>query len=172
MPRKTKAQRTAEAAAAAQGQPSAPQQAQAADIVLTPAQSEMLWVLHQTRDYIRDFCKPHVDEEMRLRKAFAASVTPTPVEGTLTVELGAGYRLKLVQPMARTLDEALFGSVWEQDPTLPQDLVGYKPALNMARYNELTAEQRAVFDQCVTTKPGAPQVAVQVPGQPEPTVEE
>lgn len=165
MPRKSKAQKAAEAAAAGTQGAYVPAPSVASNIVLNEAQHSVLWTLQLTRDYIRDYCVPHVQEEMRLRKLLVAEIMPTPVEGTTNVELGLGYRLKVRIPVQRKLDDTLFEAAWAECPSLPGDLIEYKPTLNTEIYRNLTPEQRLAFDKCVTTTPGAPEVTLVMPGE-------
>lgn len=170
MGRKSKKQIAAEAAAAQTG---AAAPAVASNIVLTPEQSELLGALNATQRYIAENCAPHIAEEQRLRALFVASVMPTPIEGTVNIELGGGWRCKVQTSFKRAMDRAQFGAVFPNLPTgTDAAVINWLPQLVKAGYDALAPEHRAILDQCITTKPSAPSVRVVAPGDGAETVTE
>jgi len=160
--------------AAAQAASAPPTTAAPVASSLTPEQSQALYVLEQTRQYIRENCQPHIQEELRLRKLLMAQLMPQPVEGTHYIELGNGYRLRMRQGFKRKLDRDQFPAVFSQPGMegTAERLLNWKAELFIQAYRELTPEQKAVFDQCVTTDPEAPVLEVLAPGQKDDNTDE
>jgi hypothetical protein len=113
-----------------------------------------------------DEAKPIVTKEQALRKQVFAAFYPVPKEGTNTLDLADGWKLKGVYKLDRKIDDAALPAVTEQLRGMgvnADTLVAWKPELKTATYRELTAEQRAVFDQALTVKPGSPTVELMPP---------
>ena len=108
-----------------------------------------------------DAMKHIVAAERELRKEVFESFFVNPKEGTSTIELQGGWKLKGVFKLDRKLDEAAIPAMCEQLRTIgvnPDTLLEYKASLKMATYKELTEEQRQVFDQALIVKPASPTV--------------
>jgi hypothetical protein len=106
-----------------------------------------------------DSVKPILAKEQELRKQVFAAFYPAPKEGTNTLDLAGGWKLKGVYKLDRKIDEAALPAVAEQLREMGVNvdtLIKWSPGLKTATYKELTAEQRAVFDQALIVKPGAP----------------
>ncbi len=90
--------------------------------------------------------------EMRLRKEVFDEFQPGKHElkgGTLLVKATDNI----------TIDDASVDAVMEEmEPGARTELVNWKPNLSMKAYNGLPEDQRRIFDQCLTIKPGAPKV--------------
>lgn len=102
---------------------------------------------------------PTIAKERELRARVFTAFYPTPKEGTNTAELQDGWKLKGFYKLDRKVDEASLQAVSEQLRSMgvnSETLVGWEPKLKTATYRELTAEQRATFDQALTIKPGSP----------------
>lgn len=71
----------------------------------------------------------------------------------------------VTQPYTRKVDKAIFSQIL---PDLIEagvdvnEVTETKVELRVAAYRKLTAEQLAIFDECVTTTPGSPQVKIAV----------
>lgn len=110
--------------------------------------------------------KPIVEREQALRKQVFASFFPKPEEGTNTIELMAGWKLKGTHKLDRKLDEAAFPAVAAQFKDLglnAEVCIEYKIVLKTKEFKELTAEQRLVFEQCLTIKPASPSLELVAP---------
>ena len=97
--------------------------------------------------------------ESLLRAKIVKTFFATPKEGTNYHELGAGYKLKLVHKIDRSIDAPLYTNLATQFKDLEIDtdqLAETKLSLKVAFYKKLTEEQRLVVDQCITSKPGSP----------------
>lgn len=113
-----------------------------------------------------DAVKPIIAKEQELRKQVFAAFYPTPKEGTNTLDLAEGWKLKGVYKLDRKIDEAALPAVTEQLREMgvnADTLVKWTPSLKTAIYKELTAEQRAVFDQALIIKPGLPTIELVAP---------
>lgn len=104
-------------------------------------------------------------EEMFLRKKIFGTYFKDPVEGTNSYPLENGYVLKGKRTIDRTVDEALFVALRStmQGKVPLDDLVQFKPSLNLRCYRQLTEEELAVFDQCLTIKDGSPSLEIVLP---------
>lgn len=117
-----------------------------------------------------DSVKPILAKEQELRKQVFAAFYPAPKEGTNTIDLAEGWKLKAVYKLDRKIDEAALPAVAEQLRGMGVNvdtLVKWTPGLKTATYKELTAEQRAVFDQALIVKPGAPTIELVPPNAEE-----
>lgn len=124
------------------------------------------------------------EEERAIRKVVFDYFFPSPAEGTNTVEQPDGSKVKGVYPMDRKVDKAVLDVLRQlklrdlepadlerlhinpslytgDEPVLdvvrlnPDTVINWKPDLAAKVYKALTAEQRYVFDRCVTSKPGS-----------------
>ena len=106
--------------------------------------------------------KAVIEKEQSLRKQVTSSFFPGPKEGTNTVELEAGWKLKLTYKLDRKLDEASLPAIKEQLREMninPDTLVEMKPFLNTKGYKTLhtiTPEAGKIFDQALVIKPASP----------------
>lgn len=98
--------------------------------------------------------------ESMLRKSVFHRLFPAPVEGTQYADLGGGWRMKCQLPYNRKIDERVLPAVLKELPDGTEDkLVRYKPDLDVKYYKGMPEEMRAVFDECLTTEPGSPQLS-------------
>lgn len=113
-----------------------------------------------------DAVKPIIAKEQELRKQVFDAFYPAPKEGTNTIDLVEGWKLKGVYKLDRKIDEAALPAVTEQLREMgvnADTLVRWSPILKIATYKELTAEQRAVFDQALIIKPSLPTIELVAP---------
>lgn len=102
--------------------------------------------------------------EMRLRKELTAECFPNLLEGTNSIELQAGWVLKLNQPFTRSLDQAKAPEVLKALKKLKADgAVKIKYDLSLAVYRGLEGQARALVDDILTTKPGSPSLELVAP---------
>lgn len=86
-------------------------------------------------------------------------------ENTNKIKLDTGDDLVVTQPYTRKVDKAIFSQIL---PDLVKagvdvnEVTETKVELRVAKYRQLTPEQLAIFDECVTTTPGSPQVKIAV----------
>lgn len=113
-----------------------------------------------------DKVKPIIEREQALRKEVFGSFFPAPTEGTNKVDLPGGWTLKGTYKIDRKVDEQVVPAVTEALRGMGVNvdlLIGYEPKLKTTVYRELTAEQRAIFDQALTIKPGSPTMELVAP---------
>jgi hypothetical protein len=102
--------------------------------------------------------------EMTLRTELATHFCPNPKEGTNTVDLGQGWKVKVKHTLNRSVDEAALDAVLAEMPEGSKEaLLKYKPDLKIAAYKALALSDKKVFDQAVTTKPGSPAMELVAP---------
>lgn len=134
------------------------------------------------RDHIAAVAAPLVEKERKARKRLFSHFFPSPTEGTNTFDLPDGFELKGTYPIDRTVDAEVVavlrnlricdlepGMIRDlhlegQDPAAPvldvmhlsvDPLLKWEPKLVVKPYKQLTAEQRKLFDRCLSSKPGS-----------------
>ena len=109
-------------------------------------------------------------EEIKLRNELIAMVHPNgkiPV-GTNTTPLAEGWVIKVVGKVNISVDESLLDETRElvkkADANLDFDeVIKMKPSLSASGFNELTNEQKKLFQNCLITKPGQATVEISKP---------
>jgi hypothetical protein len=102
--------------------------------------------------------------ELECRHALCGQVFPdAPKEGTTTVDLGAGYKLKLVTKFnynlsATDTDAALdaIAASGNEGTFIADRLVTWKPALSIREYRGLSPAHRTMIDEALTITEAAP----------------
>lgn len=117
---------------------------------------------------VKEQVKALATEETLLRQRIFKAKFTAPDEGVNTVPLddGTGAVLKGTHVIGRTIDEAaltVLGPKLLQAGIPVVDLVKRKPELVVSAYRKLTDEQRNLFDQALTIKPGMPQLEITIP---------
>jgi hypothetical protein len=110
--------------------------------------------------------KPMKEAESELRKRIFAQAFPEPKEGTNKLPLADGYVLNSVYGYSRTVQEDVFGTIYNDmlEHDIPVDmLVKFKPELKVTIYKALNAEQKAIVDKCLVTKPSSPTLEIVKP---------
>ena len=105
-------------------------------------------------------------QERALRQSVVSVFFPDGLnENTNKIKLDTGDDLVVTQLYTRKVDKAIFSQIL---PDLVKagvdvnEVTETKVELRVAAYRKLTAEQLAIFDECVTTTPGSPQVKIAV----------
>lgn len=155
-----------------------------------------MWFTLRAR--IASECKPLVEQESEWRKRLFAYFFPAPKEGTNSYTLPDGHVLKGTYPVDRKVDaqtvlalrglrvgdlEAALAASLGLAQVPPEtvvaeamrlnvdSLLSWEPKLQTKPYRELTAEQRAIFDRCLTIKPGSLSMEVAAPKAPKATAQ-
>lgn len=101
-------------------------------------------------------------EEMFLRILIYKGLFPKPSEGTNTFDLGVDkWAFKAQRVIDRKVDEAALAALKEdliKEEIPVDDLIRWKPELEVKKYRALTAEQRTRFEQVLIIKDGSPQL--------------
>ncbi len=108
-------------------------------------------------------------EELTMRQRIARVMFPNPKEGTNNHALPDGAVLKMVAPIDRKVDAAVFAALqieFHKRGIQTEELVEWEPKLKVGVYKKLPDEQKSFFDQCVTAKPGSPQLSIEIPKRP------
>ena len=99
------------------------------------------------------------EQEMALRKELFGEAFATPVEGTNTLELAAGWKLKGVYKINRKVDETALPAIREKLASVGvsvDPLIKWSPDLEIRAYRAMSDATKSIFDQCLIIKPGAP----------------
>jgi hypothetical protein len=105
-------------------------------------------------------------EEMELRKQIFKEAFPDPKEGTNNHNLPDNYVLKGKYSLNRSIDQGAFDAIKEKLREMnvnPDTLVRYKPELALSVYKALKDDEKALFEQCLTIKPGSPSLEIVLP---------
>lgn len=93
-------------------------------------------------------------------------------EGTQTISLGNGWKLKAVKTLNYNLDkdevDAALANIeesCENGQFIAERLVKFKPELSVSEYKKLDASAKKLIDAVLTTKPGTPQLKLEGPKQ-------
>ncbi len=96
-------------------------------------------------------------EERALREGIFEGSFPDPVEGTNTIELPDGRKLKAVYKIYRNTDE----DAYELLPVGGKEVFRAKHVLSTTLYRALSDAKRAVVDRALTIKPaGLPTLSI------------
>lgn len=117
-----------------------------------------------------DMCKQLAaakQAELNLRMLVVSTVFPNLPEGTNTVELGNGWKIKATGVNNYNLDkdvtkvESALDAIEATGPEgkfLGERLVSWAPKLSVAEYRTLPPIVKAIIDAVLTIKPGTPQL--------------
>ncbi len=127
-------------------------------------------------------CTPLIAQERAMRQRLFTHFFPEPVEGTNNFTLPDGYVVKGKYPIDREVDAGMVATLRgmklaDLEPAFRQQLnlhgapdampvlealrlsvdslLKWEPDLVVKEYRKLTAEQRIVFDRCLSIKPGS-----------------
>jgi len=111
------------------------------------------------------------EQEMELRKALVTEYMPDAKEGTNTLGLGFGKVLKVTVPVTRAVDDAQLDALKKVAAAegrvsvlaLCDVIFNYRPSLAVGEWKDLTDDERKLFADVVTEKPGAPGVKIETP---------
>ena len=109
------------------------------------------------------------EREMALRLQIYAAMFQSPPEGTSTIDLATGWKLKAVTKVNRSIDIAALTAVRQRfaEIGVPFDpLIRWTPELSTKEYRALSEPTRAVFDECLIAKPGTPSLQLVPPKEP------
>lgn len=117
---------------------------------------------------IKESFAAKVKEEQELRRKAIELAFPEAKEGTNTLDLGNGWRLKANVKISRKVDEAALPAVKEKLAEMHVNadrLINYKPDLVLKEYRTLTKEQQVVMDEALEIKPSMPELALLEPAK-------
>lgn len=108
-------------------------------------------------------------KEMLLRRKIYEGLFTDPREGVNTLQLSDGWELKANRVIDRKIELATLqamaseGGPFEKANINANMLIKWEPELVVKQYRTLTAEQLAVFDQCLVIKDGSPALSIVLP---------
>lgn len=115
---------------------------------------ELLSKWHEAQESLRQAKEAEADLRKAVISEFFANV-PQDAEGTFSLPLGGGYKLKSQYKLTRKVNQEALHEMKEQIEAAGVNLgevIHWTPVLRMAAYNTLTAEQRQVFDEVIESK--------------------
>lgn len=105
--------------------------------------------------------KEVIEIERAMRRELIGLFFPEPQEGTQYVDLGEGWKLKLVYPIDRTIDPAAIGPISKELQSIGVQvnlLIDWKPSLVTKEYRTLPDNVKLVLAQAMSSKPGSPAI--------------
>lgn len=133
-----------------------------------PANTVTMEMIAKWNDLVEQLAKVKA-EEMLLRRGIYGGTFVDPKEGTNKSPLLNGWELNATRVIDRKVDLPVLQAMAVEGGPLHQvgiraaDYIDWEPKLKIKEYRTLTAEQRAVFDQCLTIKDGSPQLKLVLP---------
>jgi len=111
--------------------------------------------------------KAYRELEMDLRKQIVSSLfDASKDEGTDYIELGNGYRLKVVKKLDWKLkndNNQVDDALEKLDEGTAAMLVKWTPTLSVSNFKKLSPELQNVFENCLEVKPAAPSLEIVAP---------
>lgn len=98
-------------------------------------------------------------EEMRLRLMIADPMLKGKRAGTHTVVVD-NYQCKPVKKYNTSIDEETYEKIEDKLSPAEQGCIRTKHELAMKKYNALDKELKATLNECITTKPATPSLAI------------
>ena len=126
---------------------------------------ELLSKWHEAQESLRQAKEAEADLRKAVISEFFANV-PQDAEGTFSLPLGGGYKLKSQYKLTRKVNADALDEMAEQIKSAGVDLgevIHWTPVLRMAAYNTLTAEQRQVFDEVIESRQSIPALKIEAP---------
>lgn len=126
---------------------------------------ELLSKWHEAQESLRQAKEAEADLRKVVISEFFANV-PQDAEGTFSLPLGGGYKLKSQYKLTRKVNADALDEMAEQIKSAGVDLgevIHWTPVLRMAAYNTLTAEQRQVFDEVIESRQSIPALKIEAP---------
>lgn len=126
---------------------------------------ELLSKWHEAQERLRQAKEAEADLRKAVISEFFANV-PEDAEGTFSLHLGGGYKLKSQYKLARKVNTEALDEMRKQIEATGvnlDELIHWTPVLRMAAYNTLTLDQRQVFDEVIESKQSIPALKIEAP---------
>ena len=94
------------------------------------------------------------------------SQVPEDAEGTFSLPIGGGFKLKSQYKLTRKVNTDALDEMREQIEATGvklDEVIHWTPVLRMAAYNTLTLDQRQVFDEVIESKQSIPALKIEAP---------
>lgn len=126
---------------------------------------ELLSKWHEAQDALRQAKEAEADLSKKVVEEFFSKV-PQDAEGTFSLPLGGGYKLKSQYRLTRKINaEALqeLKADLEANGVDVDALVHWTPSIVMGQYRTLSMEQKQLFDEVIESKQSTPSISIEAP---------
>ena len=126
---------------------------------------ELLSKWHEAQESLRQAKEAEADLRKAVISEFFTNV-PEDAEGTFSLPLGGGFKLKSQYKLARKINTEALDEMRDQIEATGvklDEVIHWTPVLRMAAYNTLTLDQRQVFDEVVESKQSIPALKIEAP---------
>lgn len=126
---------------------------------------ELLSRWHEAQSALQQAKETEADLRKQVVEEFFSKV-PQDAEGTFSLPLGGGYKLKSQYKLARKVSTEALDEMREQIEAAGvrlDEVIHWTPVLRMAAYNTLTPDQRQVFDEVIESKQSIPVLKIEAP---------
>ena len=130
---------------------------------------ELLSRWHEAQESLSQAKEAEADLRKRVVEEFFSNV-PQDAEGTFSLPLGGGYKLKSQYKLTRKVSaEALqlLKADLEANGVDVDALVHWTPSVVMGQYRTLSMEQKQLFDEVIESKQSTPSISIEAPKQQE-----
>lgn len=126
---------------------------------------ELLSKWHEAQDALKKAKEAEADLSKKVVEEFFSNV-PQDAEGTFSLPLGGGYKLKSQYRLTRKVNaEALqeLKADLEANGVDVDALVHWTPSIVMGQYRTLSMEQKRLFDEVIESKQSTPSISIEAP---------
>lgn len=126
---------------------------------------ELLSKWHEAQDALQQAKEAEADLSKKVVEEFFSNV-PQDAEGTFSLPLGGGYKLKSQYRLTRKINaEALqeLKADLEANGVDVDALVHWTPSIVMGQYRTLSMEQKQLFDEVIESKQSTPSISIEAP---------
>lgn len=130
---------------------------------------ELLSKWHEAQDALQKAKEAEAYLSKKVVEEFFSNV-PQDAEGTFSLPLGGGYKLKSQYRLTRKINaEALqeLKADLEANGVDVDALVHWTPSIVMGQYRTLSMEQKQLFDEVIESKQSTPSISIEAPKQKE-----
>lgn len=126
---------------------------------------ELLSRWHEAQESLRQAKEAEADLRKQVVEEFFSKV-PQDAEGTFSLPIGGGYKLKSQYKLARRINaEALqeLKADLKANGVDVDALVYWTPSVVMGQYRTLSMEQKQLFDEVIESKQSTPSISIEAP---------
>ena len=126
---------------------------------------ELLSKWHEAQESLKQAKEAEADLRRAVISEFFSQV-PEDAEGTFSLPLGGGYKLKSQYKLARKVNaEALqkLKADLEANGVDVDALVHWTPSVVLGQYRTLSMEQKQLFDEVIESKQSIPLISIEAP---------
>ena len=126
---------------------------------------ELLSKWHEAQESLKQAKEAEADLRRAVISEFFSQV-PEDAEGTFSLPIGGGFKLKSQYKLTRKVNTDALDEMREQIEATGvklDEVIHWSPVLRMAAYNTLTLDQRQVFDEVIESKQSIPALKIEAP---------